>query len=79
MSEAKKNNQSFEESLNELENIVRELEAGGENLDKSIKNYERGMKLVKACEEKLTQAKLKVEVISNKDANNAEAEEFKSE
>lgn len=67
---------SFEESLEELENIVRGLEFGEDDLDTSIKSYERGMKLVKQCEDKLKQAKLKVEKIKNKDENNPKLEEY---
>lgn len=67
---------SFEESLEELENIVRDLELGNDNLDASIKSYERGMKLVKQCEGKLKEAKLKVEKINNKDENDPKLEEY---
>ena len=59
---------SFEEAVKELEGIVRRLESGGENLEKSIEDYTRGNELKKHCEAKLADAKLKVEkIISSKD------------
>jgi len=55
---------SFEESLSELEEIVRRLEEGGSNnLDKAIEDYTRGTELRKHAEKKLAEAKLKVEKI----------------
>ena len=56
-------NLSFEQALGELEGIVRKLEGGQADLESAITDYERGNSLRKACEEKLSQAKLKVEKI----------------
>ncbi|HCR85244.1 MAG TPA: exodeoxyribonuclease VII small subunit [Alphaproteobacteria bacterium] len=67
---------SFEQALGQLEGIVRELESGRGELDNSIKNYEQGMKLLKICEEKLSQAKLKVEKITSGTAQEVKTEEF---
>ena len=47
---------SFEESLENLENIVKELESGNVNLDDAINKYSEAMKLVKICEEKIKNA-----------------------
>ncbi len=55
---------SFEEALNELEEIVRSLESGETKLDGAIAAYERGALLKQHCEEKLTQAKERVEKIA---------------
>ncbi len=54
---------SFEEALAELETIVRKLEAGDVELEKSIAIYERGAALKTHCEAKLKAAELKVEQI----------------
>ena len=51
---------SFEDSLRRLEEIVRQLEQGEIPLDESIKMYEEGLALSKACIDRLTQAELKV-------------------
>ncbi len=54
---------SFEEALAELEGIVRQLEAGEVELEKSIAIYERGAALKAHCEGRLKSAELKVEQI----------------
>lgn len=54
---------SFEEALGELEGIVRQLEAGEVELEKSIAIYERGAALKAYCETRLKSAELKVEQI----------------
>ncbi|MEQ8559804.1 MAG: exodeoxyribonuclease VII small subunit [Henriciella sp.] len=54
---------SFEEALKELEEIVRRLEAGDVELEKSIEIYERGAKLKAHCESRLKSAELKIEQI----------------
>ena len=47
---------SFEENLEELESIVKELESGNVNLDDAINKYGEAMKLVKVCEDKIKNA-----------------------
>lgn len=54
---------TFEEALTELESIVRQLEAGEVELEKSIAIYERGAALKARCESRLKTAELKVEQI----------------
>lgn len=54
---------SFEEALNQLENIVRELESGRIKLDDAVTAYERAVALKQLCENKLTAARLKIEKI----------------
>ena len=54
---------SFEDALAELDKIVGELESGKVKLNEAIGAYERGAKLKRHCEAKLTEAKAKVEKI----------------
>ena len=54
---------SFEDALKELETIVRELEGGKSKLEDAIKSYERGAALKRHCEQKLAEARAKVEKI----------------
>lgn len=54
---------TFEESLIELENIVKELESGNVDLDKAIEKYSDAMKLAKSCSDKLNNATEKVNQI----------------
>ncbi|MBW0145481.1 exodeoxyribonuclease VII small subunit [Sphingomicrobium clamense] len=55
---------SFEAALEELEAIVRKLEAGEESLDASIALYQRGEQLKKHCEARLKAAREKIEQIT---------------
>ena len=48
---------SFEESLKELEEIVRKLEMGDVPLDDAIDEFHKAMVLVKNCDNKLNDAK----------------------
>ncbi|MDO9098417.1 MAG: exodeoxyribonuclease VII small subunit [Candidatus Methanoperedens sp.] len=52
---------SFEESLAELEGIVEKLEKGQLSLDESLMLFEKGIKLVRECNDKLKNAQQKVE------------------
>ena len=54
---------SFEDALKELEGIVKQLEQGQVKLDEAITAYERGALLKKHCEQKLAEAKMKVDKI----------------
>ena len=54
---------SFEEALDGLEEIVRQLESGDVSLEDSIEIYSRGTQLKRHCEEKLRAAAEKVEKI----------------
>ena len=56
--------QTFEQSLERLEEIVDHLEQGDVPLDESIKMYEEGLALSKACMDKLTQAEVKLKKLS---------------
>ncbi len=55
---------TFEDALAQLENIVRELEAGRIKLDDAVEAYEKATALKKFCEEKLKAAQLKIEKIT---------------
>lgn len=54
---------SFEDSLKQLETIVRELEQGNVPLERSIEMYERGATLRTHCDGLLKAAEAKVEKI----------------
>lgn len=49
-------NLSFEESLDQLEEIVNKLEKGDVPLDDAIDEFNNAMQLVKICNEKLNKA-----------------------
>ncbi len=56
MAEKKEKELSFEESLENLEAIVKKLETGEVPLDDAIKEFNDAMKLAKSCDEKLKNA-----------------------
>lgn len=55
---------SFEDALDELKQIVERLERGEGRLEEAITEYDRGARLKRHCEEKLKQAKERIEKIS---------------
>ena len=55
---------SFEDALEELEEIVAKLEQGSAKLEDAITAYERGTRLKKHCESKLKAARERVEKIT---------------
>ncbi len=69
---------SFEEGLDELEVIVKELEAGDMPLEKALGLFERGVELSEGCREKLQAAETKVEILVKK-GRKLEAEPFELE
>jgi len=54
---------SFEEALKRIEEIVKGLEEKDLDLEKALALYEEGMALIHYCEEKIKQARSRVEVI----------------
>ncbi|MBA3715498.1 MAG: exodeoxyribonuclease VII small subunit [Pyrinomonadaceae bacterium] len=60
-------NQDFETSLASLEKIVRELERGDLPLEKSLELFERGVRLSRVCQERLSEAERRVEVLLRDD------------
>jgi exodeoxyribonuclease VII small subunit len=54
---------TFEQALAELDEIVRTLETGKVDLEKSIEIYARGSYLKRHCEEKLRTASERIEKI----------------
>ncbi|TRX57332.1 exodeoxyribonuclease VII small subunit [Thalassomonas sp. M1454] len=63
----KTENISFEQSINELESIVNDLEQGDLSLEDSMTLFERGLNLSQASQEKLSQAEQKIQILLNKD------------
>ena len=69
------NKVDFEESLAELENVVRELD-GEIKLDEAIKLFERGMKLSQDCETFIKSAEQKIEILKKQSDGTYKAEPF---
>jgi exodeoxyribonuclease VII small subunit len=60
---------TFEESLEELEKIVAELESGKLGLSDALARYEQGVMHLKACQQLLERAERKIELLSGIDAD----------
>lgn len=56
---------SFEAALQELEHIVQAMESGDAPLEQSLASYERGMVLLKQCQELLSGAEQKIRMLEN--------------
>ena len=54
---------NFEQSMDELEKVVSELENGDLNLEDSIKKFEKGMELSKKCNKILEDAEKRITVL----------------
>ena len=51
----------FEKNLKELEKLVDQMSSGDIGLDKVLKSFEKGMQLIKKCQQDLSRAEKKVE------------------
>lgn len=58
---------TFENNLEQLEEIVQTLEEGTTTLDESLKAFEKGIKLSRACHKELDKAEKKVELLLKED------------
>ncbi len=56
---------SFEAALQELEHIVQTMESGDAPLEESLASYERGMMLLKTCQDRLAAAEQKIRMLEN--------------
>lgn len=70
------NGKTFEESLNELENIATNLENGELGLEEAIKEFEKGMKLSKECTEKLDDAEKRINILVQGEDGTLQEENF---
>jgi exodeoxyribonuclease VII small subunit len=60
---AKASSKNFETALEELEQVVEQLESGDLALDDSLSAFEKGVGLVKFCNQKLNEVEKKVELL----------------
>ena len=54
----------FEESIKELEEIVKLLEEGEPSLEESLKKFEKGISLINACQKDLESADVKIKELT---------------
>ena len=73
---SKENN--FETAIKELDAIVKALETGETSLDESMQMFEKGIELVRLCNQKLENAEQKIKILTEKNGQ-ITPEDFKAE
>ena len=67
---------TFEEMIDTLESIAKELESGKLTLDESVKKFETGMELSKKCSAILENAEKKITMLITDDQGEIQEENF---
>lgn len=70
------NSDQFEKSLQNLEVLVKKLEAGTLPLEEAIGAFQEGVGLVKQCQVLLSQAEQKVEILTKASSDTVETKKF---
>ena len=69
----------FEEAMQRLQEIVNKLESGEETLENSMKLFEEGAKLLRACTAQLDQAEQKVALLTAGETGTPEERPFQGD
>ena len=70
--------EKFEDALEKLENIVRDMERGEMPLDSALKSFEEGIRLIRFCSAKLEDTQRRVEQLLEKE-NSLQIKNFQDE
>jgi len=71
----KKTDFDFEKALGDLEKLVENMEQGDLSLEESLKHFEQGIALTRACQKALTEAEQKIQILLQ-DENKQELSPF---
>jgi exodeoxyribonuclease VII small subunit len=63
LNDSEEQSRTFEASLEALERIVQQLEGGDLPLEKSLELFEQGIRLSRECQERLSQAERRIEIL----------------
>ena len=77
MNNGQEQGRTFEASLEALEQIVRQLEDGDLPLDKSLELFEQGIRLSRECQDRLSQAERRIEILLRDNQGRPVASPFK--
>ena len=69
---AAKKSPDLEKAMGELEKIVEQLEGGELTLEKSLAQFEKGIKLSRDCQKALSEAEQKVQILLGDELRDAE-------
>jgi exodeoxyribonuclease VII small subunit len=78
MADDEKPPETFEAGIDELEKVVKELEAGDLPLARSLELFEKGMALSETCRKQLEDAETRVEQLIRRDGK-VHAEPFRTD
>ena len=67
---------NFEESIENLEEIIKELESGKLTLDESMDKFKQGVELAKACNKKLQDAEKSIKLLVENPDGSVEEQDF---
>jgi exodeoxyribonuclease VII small subunit len=79
MNEHPSDERTFEQSLAQLEQIVRDLEDSQFGLDDALSRYEHGVRLIKECHARLQQAEQRILILTGVEEGNPVLQPFKHE
>jgi exodeoxyribonuclease VII small subunit len=79
MAQRKRNETSFEDSLQKLEAIVKRLEEEEIPLESSLKLFAEGQMLARACEEQLKAAENQIRMLLEKNSGEIEETDFNTD
>jgi exodeoxyribonuclease VII small subunit len=77
MTNSAEQGRTFEASLEALERIVQQLEDGDLPLEKSLELFEQGIRLSRECQERLSQAERRIEILLRDNQGRPMASPFK--
>jgi exodeoxyribonuclease VII small subunit len=63
MANKDQSSKKFESALEELEGVIQQLEAGDLSLEDSLAAFEKGVGLIKYCNQKLSEVESKIEIL----------------
>ena len=62
---------TYEQQLQQLETLIKQLENGDLSLDQTLAAYEQGVALIRACQQQLEQAEQRIQLLAH-DGNGEE-------
>lgn len=63
---------NFEQALGELETLVTAMEGGEMSLEESLRAFEQGVRLTRDCQQALTEAEQKVQLLLSEEGDTAD-------
>ncbi|MBC7692978.1 MAG: exodeoxyribonuclease VII small subunit [Methylotenera sp.] len=67
---------SFETAFEQLQSTVKRLESGELNLEQALKSFEEGVKLTRLCQEHLSAAEQRIEILTTATNGKIESQPF---